>query len=142
MFCSKCGAEIPEGAQWCPKCGAQQGTPTQTPTQPTNYQPQTAPGSVAGFILSLAGFLADWIPIAGLVLSIIGTVICGKGKKQVASNPSAYTNTGLLTAGHIIGIIGIVCGAIYLVIWLIYAVIFGGGTLMLFDFIKDMAEMQ
>ena len=141
MFCPKCGAEIPEGAQWCPKCGAQQGTPPQTPIQPANTPPQTAPGSVAGFILSLAGLLVDWVPIAGLVLSIIGTVICGKGKKQVASNPAAYTSTGLLTAGHVIGIIGIVCGAVYLVIWLIYAAIFGGGTLLLFDFIKDMAEM-
>lgn len=143
MFCSKCGAEIPEGAQWCPKCGAQQGAPTQPQpqSQPVNSQPQTAPGAVAGFILSLAGLLMDWVPIAGLVLSIIGTVICGKGKKQVAANPSAYTNTGLLTAGHVIGVIGIVGGAIYLVIWLIYALIFGGGTLLLFDFIKDMAEM-
>ncbi|MBQ4183783.1 MAG: zinc-ribbon domain-containing protein [Bacteroidales bacterium] len=140
MFCSKCGAEIPEGAQWCPNCGAQQSTPTQTLQRPES-QTQTAPGSVAGFILSLAGFLADWVPVAGLVLSIIGTVICGKGKKQVAANPAAYTNTGLLTAGHIIGIIGIVCGAIYLVIWLIYALIFGGGTLMLFDFIKDMSDL-
>ena len=141
MFCSKCGTEIPEGALWCPKCGAQQGAPIQTSTQSVSSQPQMAPGSVAGFILSLAGFMVDWIPIAGLVLSIIGTVICGKGKKQVSVNPSAYTNTGLLTAGHIIGIIGIVAGAIYLVIWLIYAVIFGGGTLMLFDFIKEMAEI-
>lgn len=139
MFCSKCGAEIPDGSQWCPKCGAQQGV--QAPVQPVSTQPQTAPGSIAGFILSLAGFLVDWIPIAGLVLSIIGTVICGKGKKQVAANPSAYNNTGLLTAGHIIGIIGIVAGAIYLVIWLIYAVILGGGTLMLFDFISEMADM-
>ena len=143
MFCSKCGAEIPDGAQWCPKCGAQQGTQVQPQpqSQAVNTQPQTAPGAVAGFILSLAGLLVDWIPIAGLVLSIIGTVICGKGKKQVAANPAAFTNTGLLTAGHVIGIIGIVGGAIYLVIWLIYALIFGGGTLLLFDFIKDMAEM-
>ena len=145
MFCKQCGAEIPEGSQWCPKCGAQQGasSPTinQMQNQPVNAQPQTAPGSVSGFILSLAGFLFDWIPIAGLVLSIVGVAICGKGKKQVASNPGAYTNTGLLTAGHIIGIIGIVCGAIYLVIWLIWGLILGGGSLMLFDYIKDMADL-
>lgn len=141
MFCSKCGAEIPEGAQWCPKCGAQQGAPVQTPTESGNVLPQTAPGSIPGFILSLAGLLVDWVPIAGLVLSIIGTVICGKGRRQVASNPSAYTNTGLLSAGHVIGIIGIVCGAVYLVIWLIYALIFGGGTLLLFDFIKEMSQL-
>lgn len=141
MFCSKCGAEIPDGTQWCPKCGAQQGAAAQTPVQTANAQPQTAPGAVVGFILSLAGLFVDWIPVAGLVLSIIGTSICGKGKKQVAANPSAYTNTGLLSAGHVIGIIGIVCGAVYLVIWLIYAVILGGGTLMLFDFISEMSQL-
>lgn len=140
MFCSKCGAEIPEGAQWCPKCGAQQGGVVTNPIpvqQAVSTLPQTAPGAVAGFILSLAGLLVDWIPIAGLVLSIIGTIICGKGKRQVAANPAAYTNAGLLTAGHVIGIIGIVCGAIYLLIWLIWVVILGGGSLLLFDFIKD-----
>lgn len=141
MFCSKCGAELPEGAQWCPKCGTQQGVTIQPQTQEINSQPQPAPGSIAGFIISLAGLLIDWLPIAGLVLSIVGTAICGKGKRQVAANPSAYTSTGLLTAGHIIGVIGIVFGAVYLIIWLVYAVILGGGTLMLFDFIKEMADM-
>lgn len=141
IYCSKCGAELPEGAQWCPKCGAQLGVPVQSPTQAINTQPQSAPGAIAGFIISLAGLLVDWLPIAGLVLSIVGTVICGKGKKQVAANPAAYNNTGLLNAGHIIGVIGIVLGAVYLIIWLVYAVILGGGTLMLFDFIKEMADM-
>ena len=138
MFCSKCGAEIPEGAQWCPKCGAQQGSQTQSQTQTVNTQPQTAPGTVPGFILSLAGFLLDWIPIAGFVLSIVGTAICGKGKRKVASNPALYTNTGLLTAGHVIGIIGIIAGAIYLLVWIIWAVILGEGSMLLFDFIKDL----
>ena len=95
MFCSKCGAEIPEGAQWCPNCGAQQSTPTQTLQRPES-QTQTAPGSVAGFILSLAGFLADWVPVAGLVLSIIGTVICGKGCREsrcLYQHRTAYSRT-------------------------------------------------
>lgn len=140
MFCSKCGTEIPEGAQWCPKCGAQQGgvVTNPIPMQPAvGTQPQTAPGAVAGFILSLAGLLVDWIPIAGFALSIVGTVICGKGKRKMAANPAAYTNSGLLTAGHVIGIIGIVGGAIYLLIWLVWVVILGGGSLMLFDLIKE-----
>ena len=137
MFCSKCGEEIPDGSQWCPKCGAQQGASNQNLEQ----VPQPAPGSIPGFILSLAGLLLDWIPIAGLALSIVGVALCSKGKKQVASNPAAYTSSGLLTAGHVIGIIGIVGGAVYLVIWLIWAVILGGGSLMLFDLIEEMADL-
>lgn len=157
MFCSKCGAEIPDGSQWCPQCGAQQGvaagptaTPnptfnpnvTPTPNPAYNVPAPSAPGAVPGFILSLAGLLLDWVPIAGFVLSIVGTAICGKGKKQMAANPMAYSNAGLLSAGHVIGIIGIVLGAFYLVFWLIWVVILGGGSLMLFDFIKDMAQLD
>ena len=141
MFCSSCGAEIPDGAQWCPKCGAQQGAAAQPQIQPqvAGSSSEMAPCAVPGFILSLAGVLLDWIPIAGLALSIVGVVICSKGKKQVVAKPVAYTNTGMLTAGHIIGVIGIVGGAVYLVIWLVWAVIIGGGSLMLFDFIKEMS---
>lgn len=137
MFCSKCGAEIPEGTQWCPQCGTRQGTATPA-ENPVVNTPQTAPGAIAGFILSLAGLLLDWVPIAGLALSIVGTVICGKGKKEMAAKPGNYTNTGMLTAGHILGIIGIIGGAIYLMFWLISVVILGGSSMMLFDFLKDM----
>ena len=46
-FCSQCGAEIPEGASFCPKCGAASSpvvaTVTEAPKAPTN--PNASPKS-------------------------------------------------------------------------------------------------
>lgn len=146
MFCSKCGAEIPDGSQWCPKCGAQQGVPVQNleqnPNLAINAQPQSAPGAVSGFVLSLAGLLLDWTPIVGLALSIVGVVLCSKGKKEVATKPAVYTNTGLLSAGQVIGIIGIVGGIGMLIVALVSVLILGGSFFSILDFAKDMASMS
>lgn len=37
-FCSKCGAQLPDGTQFCPSCGAQQGA-----AAPAQDAPQTEP---------------------------------------------------------------------------------------------------
>lgn len=37
-YCSKCGAQIPEGAKFCPKCGKEVFT-----TPQAQYQPQGSP---------------------------------------------------------------------------------------------------
>lgn len=42
MFCSKCGATIPEGAAHCPQCGAPVGTAPQTQQAAPQTQPQQA----------------------------------------------------------------------------------------------------
>ena len=140
MFCNKCGTQIPEDSQWCPKCGARISIVEADPAPTVANVQQTAPGAVSGFILSLSGFLLDVIPIAGLAMCIIGVILCSKGKKQVADNPSAYTGTGLLTAGEIIGIIGIICGAISIVVWIFWAAVLGGGTLVFLDMLRDMID--
>ena len=140
MFCYKCGTRIPDDSQWCPSCGAQVVADGPAPAQAVNTVQQAAPGAISGFILSLAGFLLDAIPLVGLVMSVIGVVLCSKGKKQLAANPSAYANTGLLTAGEVIGIIGIVCGALSLVFWIFWATMLGGGTLMMFDIFRDLMD--
>ena len=124
MFCPNCGAELPEGTLVCLKCGV--------PTSPQNNvsattQSQRAPKSVGGFICGLLGFLFDWMPIVGLVLSIIGVVMCSRGQKEVRKNPAAYSNSGLLTAGMVLGIIGIVASSIVLIITIVWGVILGNG---------------
>ena len=117
MKCRNCGAEMPEGTNFCPACGS---------SQVVNNGTQTAPGAVVGFILGLLGMCFVWFPLAGLPLSIIGVAISGKGKKKVEMNPSGYTGAGLLTAGQVMGIIGIIISAIYLVILLIGGALLGG----------------
>ena len=64
MFCRKCGKEIPDNANFCFCCGTQVDAPTNTPAS-----------TLAGErnVLAVAGFiLAFFVPIAGLICSILG----------------------------------------------------------------------
>ena len=97
MFCSNCGAQIQDGSYVCPSCGAQTGAsqPTQTYSQPQNYQtgytqqpqqgyyqqPQQGyyqqpyyPGveTETSGTATLALVLAFLVPLAGLILGIVG----------------------------------------------------------------------
>ena len=129
MYCSTCGAEIHDSAVVCPKCGV--------PT--TNQQPalgqavEKAPNSVSGFVFGLWGFMLDWFPIAGFVLSIVGVSLCSKGKKAVMLHPGRYTGTGFLTAGHILGVIGIIVSSFVLLATIIWGIILGEGFWALFE---------
>lgn len=98
-----------------------------------------APKSVGGFICGLLGFLLEWFPLIGLILSIVGVALCSKGKKEVAKDPQAYTGTGLLTAGQVLGIIGIVVGAIALIFTLIWCIILGNGGF--FSLMEEMINL-
>ena len=40
MYCMKCGAQIPDNAQFCPSCGAQTSAPAQAPVPPVMPQQQ------------------------------------------------------------------------------------------------------
>lgn len=139
MFCTNCGAEIPDGTIICPKCGV----PTNS-TQTTTAAPgsKKAPKSVGGFICGLLGFLLDWFPLLGLIFSIVGVALCGSGKKEVAKNPQAYTGTGMLTAGQVLGVIGIVVSAIALIFTLVWCIILGnGGFFSLMEELIDLLDL-
>lgn len=131
MFCPNCGAEISDGAVICPKCGV----PVVQNFVSANPQPLagTQKSPVAGFVCGLLGFLLDWFPVVGLPLSIVGVVICGKGKKAQSQIPDAYSSPGLLTAGKVLGIIGIIVSSICLLISLVWMIIAGGSIASLFS---------
>lgn len=129
MFCKNCGAEIADNSVACPKCGV--------PTVKGNHQNQPvslpkAPNSISGFVCSLVGL---FVPFVGLILSIIGLVLCSKGQKEVKMNPDAYSGTGFLTAGTIIGIIGLICSILLIIYTIIGGVILGGAAMSLMDLI-------
>ena len=66
-FCNKCGNQLPDGANNCPKCGA-----------PVGGTQQNAQGFVLflfGIAVSLATFIISIIPVVGWILGpIIGFV--------------------------------------------------------------------
>ena len=132
MFCSTCGAEIQDSAVVCPKCGV--------PTSQADLMKaaldkpmEKAHNSVSGFVFGLLGFMLDWFPIVGFVLSIIGVSMCSKGKKAMRQNPGNYTGTGFLTAGQILSIIGIIMSSFVLIATIIWGIFLGEGFWALFE---------
>ena len=87
MFCTKCGAENPEGARFCAKCGAplQAGVPA-----PAAAAPLVAPiaaAEYAGFWRRLLAYIIDGFILgaAGWVLFVIaGSVFLVFGPAEVA----------------------------------------------------------
>ena len=103
MFCKYCGQEIDDNAVICPKCGRvldKDGIPGQQ-NYGQNYgqkqQVYRQPASQKTNTLALVGFiLSFFVPIVGLILSIIG-------KKQIKETGEG--GNGLATAGIIISAI-------------------------------------
>jgi uncharacterized membrane protein len=59
MFCSKCGAENPEGTKFCSKCGVELGAPVVAKTEAESSTGLSA--NVAGLLCYLAGWITGII---------------------------------------------------------------------------------
>jgi len=68
MFCSKCGAENPEGAKFCSKCGAGLGaeaTPSEAVVKPEAESSTGMSANVAGLLC----YVATWI--TGIIFVVL-----------------------------------------------------------------------
>jgi thiol:disulfide interchange protein len=146
MFCAKCGKEMEDNTKFCPSCGAEASgeTTSEQPAaeQPATEQPaaeqpaaataqpatgsapvetgQTSGVAVGALVCGILGLVLCWVPVVGLILAIVATVLGGKGRKTLPEGKK-----GMALAGFIIGIIGLIIGIIYLIWWIVVAVIFG-----------------
>ncbi|MDD5961045.1 MAG: CCC motif membrane protein [Bacteroidales bacterium] len=93
-----------------------------------NVTKKTAPNSVAALVLGICsivlgcGFFGLLVGLVGFVCGIVGLVLANKGLVQYNEDPSLYTDNKMLNAGKITSIIGIVFGAIAVILTLIYGV--------------------
>ena len=114
--CNKCGAQIPEGAAFCPGCGAPKTDQNQTPPPPAQQTPPPPPPPVQpvkvkgssgydGFIDSMFSrmviviivgvfIMIAWI--ARLVNMFVGGSI---GQAMTIMNFTFMTGAGLMAAG-------------------------------------------
>ena len=124
MICSNCGRQIPDGAVFCPACGAAAGAgPVQTPNagayyiqQPAGYRPAYAapagaepPKAKSAQTMSVVGLCLQYFnifPVVGLILCIVGLVSANQSRAFSGGDyaPSAKV-------GRVCGIIGIVLAA-------------------------------
>ena len=86
-----------------------------------NVTKKTAPNSVAALVLGICSIVLV-CGFVGLVCGIVGLVLANKGLVQYNEDPSLYTDNKMLNAGKITSIIGIVFGAIAVILTLIYGV--------------------
>lgn len=90
-----------------------------------NRQKQVAPYSVLVLILGILSILLGCL-LVGLACGIIGLIFANKGLKVYNQHPELYTGNGMLNAGKITSIIGIIFGGIYLIYFIIVTLILGG----------------
>ena len=98
---------------------------------------KTVPFGVSTLILGILSLLSGCMVI-GLVLGIVGVVLASNGTRAYRLNPSAYKGEGMLRAGKILSILGIVFGGISLVWAIVSAVIIGGDFFFFADLLDDL----
>ena len=103
MYCSKCGNQFDNGAQFCPVCGGKQisNIPAESTVnrQSNNSVVQQQPKSIAALVLGIVGLIAWLIPLAGFPITIVGVILSVNGMKS---------NKSYAKAALIISIIGLV----------------------------------
>jgi len=139
MFCSKCGAENPDGAKFCSKCGADLGVSAQPSVTPSEGD--------TGLSANTAGLLCY---LAGWITGIIFLVIDKKRKFVRFHAWQSIMTFGVLTVASLIlspiPLIGLVLGPIIwvlsFVLWIILMVQAGTGKMWKLPLVGDWAEKQ
>ena len=103
MYCSKCGNEIKDGEDFCPKCGKSTHISTENNTNGKSIREGS---NVTGFVLGIISCLAWYLPIVGFPVSIIGLIFSVRENKKPRPINSKFTQAEvsmlLNTAGLII----------------------------------------
>ena len=152
MFCSKCGAENPDGTKFCSKCGADLGASAQ-PSETATKGDTGLSANTAGLLCYLAGW------ITGIVFLVID-----KNRKFVKFHAwQSIMTFGILTVVQIIvsgilaaigaatfspvliifaGIVGTIIWIITVVLWIILMIQAGTGKMWKLPWVGNWAEKQ
>jgi hypothetical protein len=136
MYCTKCGAQNPEGSNFCQSCGTALVTanPTPPPTTPASplvtppSPPQASPTAppaavqmvkktsgmaVAALVMGILGFFTG-------ITSILAIIFGGVALNETSKNPD-FSGRGMAVAGLVLGIIVFVGGLFWLIIFIAIA---------------------
>ena len=138
MFCSKCGAENPEGAKFCSKCGAGLGTSV-------GVSPEAE--SSTGLSANVAGLLCY---VLGWITGIIFVVLEKKSTFVKFHAWQSIMTFGVLTVAQLVlgwipfvgWILNILIGILMFVLWLILIIQTGTGKMWKVPGAGDWAERQ
>lgn len=104
-----------------------------------NQQIEKLPNATAVLILGICSILFGCV-LVGFVCGIVGLALSKTPMMMYRQNPQRYINYGVLNAGRILSIIGVILGAIAL-IWAIIGGLLLGQSMFLFsDFYEDLFD--
>jgi uncharacterized membrane protein len=138
MFCPSCGAENPEGARFCLKCGAELTAAVASPG---------AAETSTGLAPNVAGLLCY---VLGWISGIVFLVLEKKSKFVKFHAWQSIMTFGVLTVVYlvlssipIIGwVLGPIIGLLGLVLWIILMIQAGTGKMWKLPWVGDWAEKQ
>ena len=138
MFCSKCGAENPDGAKFCSKCGAGLGTSVGASAEAE---------SSTGLSANVAGLLCY---VLGWITGIIFIVLEKKSTYVRFHAWQSIMTFGVLTVAQLVlgwipfvgWILNILIGILMFVLWLILIIQAGTGKMWKVPGAGDWAERQ
>ena len=143
MFCSKCGAENPDGAKFCSKCGAELGAPAKLSEAAAKPEAESSTGlspNVAGLLCYVLGW-------------VTGIIFVVWEKKSTFVKFHAWQSImtfGVLTVAELIlgwipfvgWILSILIGILMFVLWIILMIQAGTGKMWKVPWAGDWAEKQ
>jgi uncharacterized membrane protein len=143
MFCSKCGAENPDGAKFCSKCGAELGAPA----KPSEAVAKPEAESSTGLSANVAGLLCY---VLTWVTGIIFVVLEKKSTFVKFHAWQSIMTFGVLTVAELIlawipfvgWILSILIGILMFVLWIILMIQAGTGKMWKVPLAGDWAEKQ
>jgi uncharacterized membrane protein len=156
MFCSQCGAENPEEAKFCSKCGAGLGvaaTPTEGAAKPEAESSTGLSANVAGLLCYVAGWITGivfivlekksifvkfhaWQSILTFGVLFVAWLILSRMLIDIGW---ATLSLGLIWVGRAFGWI---IGLGMLVLWIIFIIQAGTGKMWKVPWAGDWAEKQ
>jgi len=156
MFCSKCGAENPEGAKFCSKCGAE----LVAPGRPSEGAAKPEAESSTGLSANTAGLLCY---VLGLVTGIVFLVLEKKSRFVKFHAWQSVITFGVLAVAYLIlstmlgtiavttlsrglavfaTIVGYIIGIIFFILWITLMIQAGSGKMWKLPWAGDWAERQ
>jgi uncharacterized membrane protein len=143
MFCSKCGAENPDGAKFCSKCGAELGAPAKLSEAAAKPEAESSTGMSAN-VAGLLCYVLTWV--TGIIFVVLE-------KKSTFVKFHAWQSImtfGVLTVAELIlawipfvgWILSILIGILMFILWIILMIQAGTGKMWKVPLAGDWAEKQ
>jgi uncharacterized membrane protein len=143
MFCSQCGAENPDDARFCSKCGNRVGAAA-TPTEDADRLEAESSTGLSANVAGLLCYVAGWI--TGIVFLVLE-------KRSTFVKFHAYQSImtfGVLTVAQLVvswipfigWVLNILIGILMFILWIILIIQAGTGKMWKVPWAGDWAEKQ